>query len=30
MVGYLLIRGVRRQAPDEAPPNVHTPTPVAS
>jgi hypothetical protein len=23
MVGYLLIRGVRRQAPDEAPPNVH-------
>jgi Domain of unknown function (DUF4386) len=30
MVGYLLIRGVRRQARDEAPPTVHTPTPVAS
>jgi hypothetical protein len=30
MVGYLLIRGVRRQALDEVPPNVHTPTPVAS
>jgi hypothetical protein len=30
MVGYLLIRGVRRQAPTEAPPTVHTPTPVAS
>ena len=30
MVGYLLVRGVRRQAPDEAPPTVHTPTPVAS
>ena len=30
MVGYLLIRGVRRQALDEAPPNAHTPTPVAS
>ncbi len=30
MVGYLLIRGVRRQALDEAPPTVHTPSPVAS
>ena len=30
MVGYLLIRGVRRQALDQAPPTVHTPTPVAS
>jgi hypothetical protein len=30
MVGYLLIRGVRRQALDEAPPTVHTPAPVAS
>lgn len=30
MVGYLLIRGVRRQALDQAPPNVHAPTPVAS
>ena len=30
MVGYLLVRGVRRQALDEAPPTVHTPTPVAS
>ncbi|MGC5333962.1 DUF4386 domain-containing protein [Micromonospora sp. DT62] len=30
MVGYLLIRGVRRKALDEAPPTVHTPTPVAS
>lgn len=29
MVGYLLIRGVRRQALDAVPPNVHTPTPVA-
>ncbi|MFC0530555.1 DUF4386 domain-containing protein [Phytohabitans kaempferiae] len=29
MVGYLLIRGVRRQELDEAPPTVHTPTPVA-
>jgi hypothetical protein len=28
MVGYLLVRGVRRQALDEAPPIVHTPTPV--
>jgi hypothetical protein len=30
MVGYLLVRGVRRPAPDQAPPTVHTPTPVAS
>lgn len=30
MVGYLLIRGVRRPAPDEASPIVPTPTPVAS
>lgn len=30
MVGYLLIRGVRRKALDEAPTSVHTPTPVAS
>ena len=30
MVGYLLLRGVRRQALDEAPPTVHAPTPVAS
>jgi hypothetical protein len=30
MVGYLLIRGVRSQALDKAPPTVHTPTPVAS
>jgi hypothetical protein len=30
MVGYLLVRGVRRRALDEAPPTVHTPTPVAS
>lgn len=30
MVGYLLIRGVRRQALDKAPPNVHPPTPVTS
>ncbi|MBF9128574.1 DUF4386 domain-containing protein [Plantactinospora sp. S1510] len=31
MVSYLLVRGVRRQAPDEAPlPIVHTPTPVAN
>ena len=30
MVGYLLVRGVRRQALDQAPPTVHTPTPVAS
>jgi hypothetical protein len=29
MVGYLLVRGVRRQALDE-PPTVHTPTPAAS
>lgn len=29
MVGYLLVRGVRRQAPDGAPAAVHTPTPVA-
>lgn len=28
MVGYLLVRGVRRQAPDEALPTVHAPTPV--
>ncbi|MEU6073941.1 DUF4386 domain-containing protein [Micromonospora sp. NPDC047074] len=30
MIGYLLIRGVRRKALDEAPTTVHTPTPVAS
>jgi len=30
MVGYLLIVGVRRQALTEAPPPIHTPTPVAS
>ncbi|MGC5380371.1 DUF4386 domain-containing protein [Micromonospora sp. DT68] len=30
MVGYLLVRGVRRQALDEAPPTVPTPTRVAS
>ncbi|GAA1502278.1 DUF4386 domain-containing protein [Dactylosporangium maewongense] len=30
MVGYLLIRGVRRQALAEAPPAVHTPTPAAT
>jgi hypothetical protein len=30
MVGYLLVRGVRRQAPAEAPAAVRTPTPVAS
>jgi hypothetical protein len=30
MVGYLLIRGVRRQALHEAPPTVHMPAPVAS
>lgn len=30
MVGYLLVRGVRRQAPDGAPPSVPTPAPVAS
>jgi hypothetical protein len=30
MVGYLLIRGVRRQALDEAPPTVRTPAPVTS
>jgi hypothetical protein len=30
MVGYLLIRGVRRQALDEVPPKVHPPTPVPS
>jgi uncharacterized protein DUF4386 len=30
MVGYLLIRGVRRRALDEAPPTVRTPAPVAS
>lgn len=29
MVGYLLVRGVRRQAPDGAPAAVRTPTPVA-
>ncbi|GIE87107.1 DUF4386 domain-containing protein [Actinoplanes regularis] len=30
MIGYLLIRGVRRQALDELPPTVHTPAPLAS
>ena len=30
MVGYLLVRGVRRQALDEAPPTVHTPTPTVT
>ncbi|MEV0130420.1 DUF4386 domain-containing protein [Dactylosporangium sp. NPDC050688] len=30
MVGYLLVRGVRRHALDEAPPTVHTPTPATS
>ena len=30
MVGYLLVRGVRRRALDEAPAPVHTPAPVAS
>lgn len=30
MIGYLLVRGVRRQALAEAPPTVHTPTPAAS
>ena len=30
MVGYLLVRGVRRRALDEAPPTVHTPPAVAS
>jgi hypothetical protein len=29
MVGYLLVRGVRRQAPDQAPSTVRTPAPVA-
>lgn len=29
MVGYLLLRGVRRRAPDEASPTLHAPTPVA-
>jgi hypothetical protein len=29
MVGYLLVRGVRRRALDDAPPPVHPPTPVA-
>lgn len=30
MVGYLLVRGVRRQGRDEAPPTVHAPMPAAS
>lgn len=30
MVGYLLVRGVRRQALDEAAPTVHPPTPAAN
>jgi Domain of unknown function (DUF4386) len=30
MVGYLLVRGVRRQAQDKASPSVQTPTPAAS
>jgi Domain of unknown function (DUF4386) len=30
MVGYLLVRGVRRHALDEAPPTTRTPTPAAS
>jgi hypothetical protein len=29
MVGYLLVHGVRRRTLDQAPPTVHTPTPVA-
>jgi hypothetical protein len=30
MIGYLLVRGVRRHALDEAPPTARTPTPAAS
>jgi Domain of unknown function (DUF4386) len=30
MVGYLLVRGVRRHALDEAPPTGRTPTPAAT
>jgi hypothetical protein len=30
MIGYLLVRGVRRQALDQAPPTARTPTPAAS
>jgi hypothetical protein len=30
MVGYLLVRGVRRHSLDKAPPTDHTPTPAAS
>jgi hypothetical protein len=30
MVGYLLIRGVRRQSPNDAPATARTPTPLAS